>query len=316
MLGNRVRLRVFAAVVVVPLALSVTAAASSASAAAAPRSWRITDLGQGDNSVAMAINDRGHVVGIRADGEAFLWRAGRTVDLGAFVPTDVNNRDEVTGYRFDGTGPRAVFWRGGKRIDLRTPLGGQSYAGAVNDRSEVVGWISAADGPLRASAWHGGALTVLGTGVATDVNDRGQVVGSTGDTEQFAVRWWHGTQVRLTDEPSQAVAVNRSGTVTGRLWGPSGIAGFVWQRGRFVALPPPPGEADFRFLQPTGINGRTQVVGTSSDGAFVWERGRMTILPGLTRASEANDINERGVIAGADPTTADGLRPHAVIWRR
>lgn len=314
MLGNRFGLRVLAAVVVVPFVLSVTAAASSA-AAEAPRSWRMVDLGQGDNSVAMAINDRGHVVGVRAGGEAFLWRAGRTVDLGAFVPTDVNNRDEVTGYLFDDVGPRAVLWRAGKRIDLRTPLGGQSYAGAVNDRSEIVGWTSAADGTLRASAWRGGALSVLGTGVATDVNDRGQVVGSAGGTEQVAVRWWRGTRVRLTDEPSQAVAVNRSGTVTGLLWGPS-TAGFVWQRGRFVTLSPPPGDADFRFLQPTGINGRTQVVGTSSAGAFVWERGRTTILPGLSRASEANDINERGVIAGADPTTADGLRPHAVIWRR
>ena len=312
MLGNMVRRLAFTAVMVVPLVLPATATAAQAT-------WRMVDLGQGDNSVAMAINDRGHVVGIRAGGEAFLWRGGRTVDLGAFVPTDVNNRDEVTGYRFDDAGPRAVFWRGGKLIDLRTSPGGQSYAAAVNDRSEVVGWSSAGvDGLLRASAWRRGALTVLaaGSSFATDVNNRGQVVGSAGGNEQVAVRWWRGTELRLSDDPSQAAAINRFGTVAGLDWSRSGTAGFVWQRGRFVVLPPPPGEADFRFLQPTGINGRTQVVGTSSDGAFVWERGRMTILPGLTRASEANDINERGVIAGANPTTADGVRLHAVIWRR
>lgn len=92
--------------------------------------------------------------------------------------------------------------------------------------------------------------------------------------------------------------------------------GFVWHRGRFIELPPPPSEPDFTLIQPAGINGRTQVVGTSSDGAFVWERGRTAFLPGLTRATIASDINERGVIAGANPTTTDGLVPHAVIWRR
>jgi uncharacterized membrane protein len=114
---------------------------------------------------------------------------------------------------------------------------------------------------------------------------------------------------------TQAVAVDRHGAVTGRHWGPWGTAGFVWQRGRFIELPAPPGEFGFTFTQPEGINSRTQVVGISSDGAFVWERGRTTLLPGLTRAA-AYDINERGVVAGSSPTTPDGLAPHAVIWRR
>ncbi|HEV7652631.1 MAG TPA: hypothetical protein VGP26_31135 [Actinophytocola sp.] len=180
----------------------------------------------------MAINDRGHVVGTRAGGEAFLWRDGRTTDLGAFTPTDINNRDEVVGYRFDDT--QAVLWRDGIRTDLGTP-GTHRVAHAVNDRTEVVGWSSAgADGRMRAFSWRGGVLTLIGDddSVATDVNDRGQIVGSVGATDQFAVRWWRGTE-RLRTEPAQAVAVNREGAIAGVHFG-SGTAGFVWQRGRFI----------------------------------------------------------------------------------
>ena len=287
-------------------------------ATAAPPSWRMVDLGAGDGSVAWAINDRGHVVGTRGDGEAFLWRHGRTTDLGAFTPTDVNNREEVVGYRFDETGTRAVLWRKGVRTDLATSPGGQTLAAAVNDRTEIVGWSTAgADSPMRASSWRHGVRTPIGGdhSQAADINNRGQVVGSAGSLNAVAVRWWRGKETRLSTDPSQAMAVNRSGTVTGLHFGPS-TDGFVWQRGRFVVLPAPAGEPLFSFLQPAGINGRTQIVGSSSDGAFVRERGRTTILPALTRASSANDINEHGVIAGSNPTTTEGLRPHAVLWLR
>lgn len=92
MFGNRFRQLVFgiAGALLIPLALPATATA-------APTSWRMLDLGTGDNSIAWAINDRGHVVGTRGDGEAFLWRDGRTTDLGTFIPTDINNRGEVVG---------------------------------------------------------------------------------------------------------------------------------------------------------------------------------------------------------------------------
>ena len=314
MFGNKFRKLALgiAGALLVPLALPTTATA-------APTSWRMLDLGAGDHSIAWAINDRGHVVGSLGDGEAFLWRNGRTTDLGVFVPTDVNNRDEVVGYRWDDEtgGPQAVLWRKGRLVELRAPAGSsQSNASAINDRSLVVGWSTAdADGSLRAVSWRGGVPTMLDNSrsLAFDVNNRGQIVGASGDN---AVRWWHGNRTTLTTQTTQATAVNRHGTVAGRHWDSFSTGGFVWQRGMFVGIAPPPSEADFTFIQPTGINGRTQVVGNSNDGAFVWERGRTTYLPGLTRATEANDINDRGVIAGANPTTTDGLAPHAVIWRR
>jgi uncharacterized membrane protein len=284
------------------------------SANAAPASWRMLDLRTGDTSVAVAINDRGHVAVTRGDGEALLWRNGRITDLGAFTPTDVNNRDEVVGYRSDETGTWAVLWRHGVRVDLETPPGGHSVALGINDRTEVAGWTTAnADAPTRASVWRHRVPTTIGGdySVATDVDDRGQVVGSA-ELDQVAVRWWHGTETRLSSRPSQATAINRFGTAVGDLFDTGG--GFVWQRGGFIELPPRPGE--FPYTQPAGINGHTQVVGTSAEGAFVWERGRLTILPHKSIAAAASDINERGVIAGSNPSTPDGLRPHAVIWFR
>lgn len=289
-----------------------------ATATAAPTSWRMVDLGTGDDSVAVAVNDRGHVVGTRADGEAFLWRHGRITDLGTFSPTDINNRDEVVGYRFDGSGPRAVLWRNGVRTDLATPPGGMTSAAAVNDRTEIVGWSTAdSASPMRATSWRHGVRTPIGGdhSQASDINNRGQVVGSASVLNTLAIRWWRGKETQLGTESTQAVAVNRFGTVAGVHYGPS-TEGFRWQRGRFILMPPPAGDPLLSFRQPAGINGRTQIVGSSSDGAFVWERGRTTILPALTRASSANDINERGVIAGSNPTTTEGLRQHAVIWLR
>lgn len=283
-----------------------------APAQATASSWRMVDLGAGDGSVAMAVNDRGHVVGTRAGGNAFMWRHGRLTNLGAFTPTDVNNRDEVVGYRVEDT--HAVLWRAGVLTDLGTP-DTTSVALAVNDRTEVVGWSSpGAEGRMRAFSWRNGVLTLIGAEdtAATDVNNRGQIVGNSGALNQVAVRWWRGKVTQLSTEPTQAVAVNRFGTVAGVHFG-ARTGGFVWRDGRFIELPPPAGE--FGFRQPEGVNDRTQVVGSSSNGAFVWDRGRTTLLPGGTHAI-AYDISERGVIAGSRPTTSDGLAPRAVIWHR
>ncbi len=285
-------------------------------AASAAPVWRLVDLGAGDGSVAYAVNDREHVVGTDADG-GFLWRAGRIIDLGAMTPTDVNNRDEVVGFRWDGDVTHAVVWRRGTLRDLgASPAGQSSRALAVNDRGEVVGVAGG-----RAVRWHDGVMSELDSmgktsSVASDINNRGQIVGEVGDFERVGVRWSRGTVTPLTDMASSPTAVNSSGTVTGFYWNAQGSAGFVWQRGRFVELPyfaSPDGQ---NFLEPYGINARGQVVGNSGMGAFVREHGKGTLLPALTRASMATDINDRGVIVGANPNSPDGLNLHAVLWTR
>ncbi|HEX6076838.1 MAG TPA: hypothetical protein VFZ32_16425 [Micromonosporaceae bacterium] len=106
---------------------------------------RIMDLGAGDNSIASAINQRGHVVG-QSHYRAFLWRRGQITDLGTLgggysYATDVNNRDEVVGYSAVADGAiHAFLWRRGVMTDLGVlPGGDNSYANGINDRGEVVG---------------------------------------------------------------------------------------------------------------------------------------------------------------------------------
>ena len=289
--------------------------------------WQLVDLGAGIGSIANAVNDKGHVVGQSGLGRVFLWRRGDLVDLGVEgggSALDVNNRDEVVGYRFVDAGVRAFLWRRGEVVDLGTlPGGTNSYAEAVNDRGEVVGWSEASDGLLHAFHWHAGVLTDLGrTGehsLAYDIDNAGRIVGSSSDAEgaSRAVRWWRGV-VTVLDSPAWlATAISSDGAITGLAEGAGGLsAGFVWHRGRHQMIPQPPGDIGWVFLQPTGINSRHQVVGTSSAGAFVWERGRTTFLPSRTRASGAYDINARGVVVGSNPSTPEGTDSYAVLWTR
>lgn len=288
--------------------------------------WRMIDLGVGNQSIANAVNTRGVVVGQDSASAAFLWRRGEVTDLGiggVSAALDINNRDEVVGYRLVGENARAFLWRRGTVVDIGTlPGGGVSYAQAINDRGEVVGWSEAADGRLHAFHWRDGVLTDLGgegqPSLAYDIDDAGRVVGVIFDEEAMrsaAVRWWRGTVTTLHDDAQVAVATSGTGAITGSGDGVGGLsAGFVWRPGDYVVIPQPPGELGMTFLDPTGINSRLQVVGNSSAGAFVWERGRTTFLPARSRAATATDINDRGVIVGANPAQPDGTELRAVLW--
>jgi probable HAF family extracellular repeat protein len=304
-------------------ATAVVFLVSLASPAAATRAtgWQVVDIGVGDDSIANAVNARGHVVG-QQSGRSFLWRDGRHTDLGIdgfSFAEDINNGDEVVGSRIIGDGTGAFLWRHGQVVDIGTlPGGSNSSAQAVNDRGEVVGWSEISGGGIHAFHWYRGVLTDLGAGgqrsIAYDIDNAGRVVGTVDDG---AVSWWRGRVSALHSGTHTATAISRSGAITGRGMGVSGLsAGFVQWRGGYVVIPQPPDELGTPFLEPAGINSRRQVVGSSSVGAFVWERGRTTILPALTRAAFATDINDLGVVVGANPSSSDGTKLHAVLWIR
>ncbi len=305
--------------VAVATAVALLAPLTTPVTATAAPGWRVVDLGAGDNSFATAVNDLGHVVGER-DGRAFLLRHGHFTDLGPGTATDVNNRGDVVGTYFGS----AFVWHDGVRTSIPPlPGGDRNEARAINDRGEVVGFSSVGDYTNHAFHWRAGVLTDLSGGyefssLASDINNRGQVVGVLHDGSGFGetpVRWWRGTVTPLHEPRGNAVAVSDSGAVAGIHWGSWGTAGFVWHRGEFTELPAPP-PTGWTFLQPSGINDRVQVVGTTSEGAFLWHDGHTTILPNLVGTSAAYDINDRGQVVGSSAAQSDGLNPHAVIWTR
>ena len=183
-----------------------------------PATQQMTDLGTlgGRSSQAFAINNRGQVVGQSTTRlgryRAFLWRprARVMVNLGTFgaganevVALDINDRGLVVGYLYDRSGrKRAFLWRPASRTmtDLGSLGGDDTTASGVNNSGQVVG-ASRVDGRWRAFLWRPRThrMTDLGSigrhSAAVAVNDRGWVVGSSGN---HAVLWRPSTH-RIVD---------------------------------------------------------------------------------------------------------------------
>ena len=159
-----------------------------------PTLWR------GYSSSALAMSNRGHVVGVTygttGDHRAFLHQDGVLTVLGTLggstsSASAVNDRGDVTGRaqtREQTT--HAFLYSDGRMIDLGT-LGGRGSDGfGINDHGDVVGLASTGRVNERgepiadAFLYSGGQMRDLGAlgsftqNYAFDINNRGQVVGS------------------------------------------------------------------------------------------------------------------------------------------
>jgi probable HAF family extracellular repeat protein len=155
----------------------------------------------GANSAAFGINDKGEVVGEASpagadlDTHAFLYRHGQTIDLTPALPggefgqfsiaQDINNRGDVIGYvsPFE-LFPQPFLWRRGTLTDLPLILPGDDIAipARINNSGEVVGMsLSFSNFENHAVLLSHGRLISLGPGVATSLNNGGQVVGTAPD---------------------------------------------------------------------------------------------------------------------------------------
>jgi len=268
------------------------------------------DLGTlgGSSSAAVAVNDRGIVVGTSetASGaeHAFTWsRWSGMRDLGTLGgrtsrAVAVNQRGNVTGValRADGA-ERAFVWTPGRGMrDLGTLGGKGSTAVAINDHGEVVGDADTSTRGRRAFRWsaRSGMREVVGTSwpeaTAVDVNNRGEVLG----------------QYR------SAASILRA-----FVWSPAAGARDIGDLGaRYVTVP-----AD--------INDRSQVVGFSwvtgggSHHAFRWSpksgmrdlgTGQRSSVP--CTFSQATAINDRGQVVGARVDNDGQNFCRGVIWSR
>jgi len=232
------------------------------------------------------------------------------------------------------------------------PGGYNSYAAGTNDAGRTVGWAEngvrdptcARDSDqvlqFKPVYWNWGSaaaheLPLLAgdsSGAATAINDRGQIVGISGDCDQavgratarHAVLWENG---RITDLGNLGAdlwntpgAINADGDVVGFAGtDPADVAGtfthaFLKKRGQPMQdLGVLPGDVGSTG---TGINRRGQVVGYSSDAsnhprAFLWQDGTMIELASLApdfagTLDLANDIDDFGRIVGRATDRATG----------
>ncbi|PYO90686.1 MAG: hypothetical protein DMD58_06480 [Gemmatimonadetes bacterium] len=161
------------------------------------------------------------------------------------------------------------------------------------------------------------------TSAATGINNRGQVVGISGDCDiavgqlsaRHSVLWENDIVINIGDLGGDAwhtpMDIDDAGDVVG-FSNPRGVVGidfnphaFLWTKATGIQdLRTLPGDANSQGL---GVNSSHQVVGVSSGAAnraFLWENGVMQDLNGLVGARfpdlliVAQHINEDGVIVG------------------
>jgi probable HAF family extracellular repeat protein len=230
---------------------------------------------------ALGINDRTQVVGesTLTHGHPFLWSrdAGMTeLPISGFA-FKVNNAAEVVGKTSNPT--HAFLWNNGRVIDLGTFGGDNAVSGAygINNSSEVVGQAS---GPnfLHAFSWtESGGMKDLGsfdgtpggTSGAADINDHGQIVGSSYSNAFGTTHAAYFTGERVVDLGtlggfSSASAVNNNGQVVGDSFTFGNDHAFLTdlEGGPMLdlnTLIPP--DSGWTLLRATGINDAGQIVG-------------------------------------------------------
>ncbi|MET8094401.1 hypothetical protein [Micromonospora sp. NPDC005220] len=293
------------------LTAAPTLAPNAAAASGARASYRMVDLGTlgGDSSFASAMNDRGDVVGrAQAAGgtwRGFLWHHGRMTDLGAFTPTDVNDRGQVVGYPDDGSG--GYVWDHG----VLRPLGPSARPVAINDRGQVVGQTDA--GPIL---WTNGRARPLPLSDVSDVNEHGQVSGGVfmPPDGYHATRWHSGRVTDLGAGPfnrSNTYALNDHGWVIGWQFSADQFPrGILWRRGRALDV----GTLGGSYTELRAINNHGEILAISqasdrSARPALWRRGVLHDLSvaGISTYGEVVDLDDRGRIA-ASIRTDSGAR--------
>lgn len=251
---------------------------------------------------------------------------------GSSVAYGINDQGEVVGAFNSDTALRPFrAVRKGAVQELALPSGSNGgIAYALNDLGESAGYVSGTAG-IRPVWWtRRGEVQLLQsigslTARALDLNDRGDVVGVSGDDVKTAVTWPRkGDVISLGTLPgfthSEAVSITENGAIAGVATGtgdfPNRSRAVLWQSGggSIQDLGALPGGTDSRARD---LNNRGEVVGTSSsadgDRAFVWtaatgmlDLNALVTVPGLVM-TDALSINKKGdiVVIGHDAHTGD-----------
>ncbi len=263
----------------------------------------IIDLGTfgGNESLALAMNSRGQVVGAAANAipdpfslfgfgtetRAFLWQHGVMEDLNTLGGPDafaasINETGNIAGSSYTDSNPNpttgvptlAPFLRKhGKMINLGTLGGTSGCAFLINSRSQVMGASNLHDDKVsHGFFWDRGVFTDLGSfggNVSPEwLDDAGEVVGNANITDTIhAFFWKDGLMIDLgtltDDDASNAIAANQ-GRVVGVSFDSSGnVRAFLWEHGGpMVDLSTLiPPDSTLQPIVPFAINDRGEIAG-------------------------------------------------------
>ena len=243
-------------------------------------------FGSEQNSFAFGINDKGIIAGYAETPDlpqAVLWsRIGGAEGLGpASIAMAVNERGTVVGNFDCDVADCAAVWSGTTHVFASLPglsppppppycfaPPPQSNALAINDKGHVVGWAEAV-GECAGGAveWRDGNITLLvpdaasGSSVANGLNDQDDVVGVSGD---HAFLYHRGRVSDLGtlpgDASSSANAINDDGEIVGVSQDVNGNSrAFVYVNGRMY---------DLNSLADTGSVTLQEAVGINSQGSI------------------------------------------------
>jgi len=215
-----------------------------------------------------------------------------------------------------GVSPWPAAGQGSFSVDDLGVLPGDSssVATGINQRGDVVGWSTGADGTPHAFIYTDSMVALPGLlgrprTIARDVNDVGQVVGTAnaGGVDLGHAVLWSGGQV--TDlgtlgngSYSEGWGLNNNGQVVGSSdGGSSGVHGFLYTPGARMVDLTPASDTGYAF----DINDAGQVTGyrTAVGGyhAFRWQDGTakdLGVIPGFAH-SFGWAINATGQVAGS-----------------
>jgi len=300
----------------------------------------------GEAVTALAINEHGHVVGNYWDGMSlyaypFLWTPEEGFIALPLPPAahgasceDINDRGVIVGTAIlHDVGDRAFVYKDGQYTILPPAQGkGWSSAIAINNKGEVAGTRSIADGVVPENAYFWSEATgFIDLGLmdapktaGIDINDSSQLTGRRGipASSDEAFIWDDGELLFLGPIPggttSTPAGINNQGQIAGAGLIEEGgseeptVRSFFWNGG---VMSPLGGLSGYAVTTARGLNDSGQVVGScvayigSSDWrGFLWQNGSLHDLndlmpPAVGLIERAWDVNNSGLIVG------DGVSP-------
>jgi uncharacterized membrane protein len=255
------------------------------------------------NANPRAINNFGTIVGYTETNQtAFVWRKGgaptplpSTASFTPFTATSINDRGAIAGFGAltdsGGTLVGRAFVRSRQRYTPLDDLPGGvdgSYASDINNRGQVVGYGNSAEG-IEPVLWEDGTVTSLA------------------DSSTGFIR-------------TQASAINDRGVVVGSGIRANRNVGFVWREGQIHELPAPPGADSWNASDVNNFNVVAGFYGSFAHSdetiAVLWWNGTPHPLPHIDSVyleDFATSINDLGDVVGASQIPELGVDV-ATLW--